>query len=161
MAGTITAYETLHGTRYRVRYRKADRTQTDKRGFKTKPDAALFLSSVTVTKATGEYIDPILARVTVGDLAAKWLAAQAVKLKPSSYAVLEIGWRVHVEPRWAHVVINVISPPMSRTGSFSFRVASHPRPVASRDRWVRRACSAPMECSLASWIARSRIAGPR
>lgn len=54
MAGTITAYETAHGTRYHVRYRKADRTHTDKRGFKTKRDAALFLSSVTVTKVTGE-----------------------------------------------------------------------------------------------------------
>lgn len=79
MAGTITPYETADGRRYRVRYRKADSSQTDKRGFATKREAELFLSAVTVRKATGEYIDPILARVTVGDLAGKWLAAQAVK----------------------------------------------------------------------------------
>lgn len=39
MAGSITAYETAQGRRYRVRYRKPDKSQTDKRGFKTKKEA--------------------------------------------------------------------------------------------------------------------------
>ena len=39
MAGSIEAYETKAGTRYRVRYRKPDRSATDKRGFKTKKEA--------------------------------------------------------------------------------------------------------------------------
>ena len=68
MAGTITSYDTVAGRRYRVRYRKPDKSQTDKRGFRTKKEAELFLASVTVSKATGDYIDPALARVTVADL---------------------------------------------------------------------------------------------
>ena len=37
--GSVTAYETAAGKRYRVRYRKPDHGQTDKRGFKTKKAA--------------------------------------------------------------------------------------------------------------------------
>ncbi|WP_410477433.1 Arm DNA-binding domain-containing protein [Microbacterium sp. ANT_H45B] len=58
MAGSITPYETAGGRRHRVRYRKPDKSQTDKRGFRTKKEAELFLASVTVSKATGEYFDP-------------------------------------------------------------------------------------------------------
>ena len=51
--GSIDPYETADGRRYRVRYRKPDRTQTDKRGFRTKRDAELFLASVEVAKTRG------------------------------------------------------------------------------------------------------------
>ena len=47
---SVTPYETAAGKRYRVRYRKPDRSQTDKRGFKTKREAELFLASVEVAK---------------------------------------------------------------------------------------------------------------
>ena len=43
--GSITAYATAAGKRFRVRYRKPDHSQTDKRGFQTKRDAELFLAS--------------------------------------------------------------------------------------------------------------------
>ena len=36
---TISSYTTQSGVRYRVRYRKPDGSQTDKRGFKRKRDA--------------------------------------------------------------------------------------------------------------------------
>jgi integrase len=97
--GSITAYNTAGGKRYRVRYRKPDRSQTDKRGFRTKRDAELFLASTEVRKATGEFIDSTAARVTIRDLGVSWLASQT-HLKPSSFAVVEVGWRVHVEPKW-------------------------------------------------------------
>ncbi len=48
----------------------------------------------------GEYIDPADSRVTVGDLAAGWLARRT-HLKPSTRRSEEIAWRVHVEPRGA------------------------------------------------------------
>lgn len=101
MAGTITPYDTAQGTRYRVRYRKPDGAQTDKRGFKTKRDANLYLSSVTVTKARGEYISPADAKRTIADLAEHWKRARLPQLKPSSQAVMETSWRTHVEPAWA------------------------------------------------------------
>ncbi|WP_199280092.1 Arm DNA-binding domain-containing protein [Salinibacterium sp. CAN_S4] len=42
--GSISAYTTASGKRYRVIYRRPDRLQTQKRGFKTKRDAELFLA---------------------------------------------------------------------------------------------------------------------
>lgn len=97
---TIKPYDTAAGKRYRVRYRKPNGQQTDKRGFKTKREAEVFAASTTVAKATGEYIDPALGRVTVEQLSLGWLAGQAAALKPSTYRMIESAWRVHVAPEW-------------------------------------------------------------
>jgi hypothetical protein len=61
--GTIAPYETMKGHRYRVRYRRPDRTEAEKRGFTTMREAKLYLSMVTVSKSKGEYIDPASSRV--------------------------------------------------------------------------------------------------
>jgi integrase len=97
--GSVTPYDTKGGRRYRVRYRTPDHRQTDKRGFKTKKEAELFLATVEISKARGEFVQDSAARVAIGNLGPGWLGAQA-HLKPSSLAPLEIAWRVHVEPRW-------------------------------------------------------------
>jgi hypothetical protein len=39
LMGTVLAYTTADGKRYRVRYRTPDRRQTDKRGFTSKREA--------------------------------------------------------------------------------------------------------------------------
>lgn len=52
--GSVTAYTTNGGKRYRVRYRTPDRRPTDKRGFTSKRDAEQFLASVEVSKGRGE-----------------------------------------------------------------------------------------------------------
>src|ERR1700710_208786 len=105
--GSITAYETAAGKRYRVRYRKPDRSQTDKRGFRTKRDAELYLASVEVRKAIGEFIDASASRVTIDELGSQWLAMQT-HLKPSSIAVVEVAWRIHVQPKWGRRVLGEI-----------------------------------------------------
>jgi Site-specific recombinase XerD len=105
--GSITAYESAAGKRYRVRYRKPDHSQTDKRGFRTKREAELFLASVETKKATGEYIDPTAARATVDRLGTAWLASRS-HLKPSSAYVYESAWRLHVQPRWGNAMIGNI-----------------------------------------------------
>jgi integrase len=97
--GSVTPYETGAGKRYRVRYRTPARSQTDKRGFRTKRDAELFLASVEVAKARGEFVTPADARETIGSLGPVWLANQS-HLKPSSARPLEIAWRLYVQPRW-------------------------------------------------------------
>ena len=56
-----------------MRYRKPERTQTDKRGFRTKRDAEFFQASVEVAKNGGRYIDPTSARVSIGDWMNKWV----------------------------------------------------------------------------------------
>lgn len=101
---TIEPYETANGKRYRVRYRKPDRTQTDKRGFKTKRDADAFAATVEVSKLKGEFIDPAASKVLVGELGPNWLSRQT-HMKPSSFRPVEIAWRVHVEPAWGGVAV--------------------------------------------------------
>lgn len=105
--GSITAYETTAGKRYRVRYRKPDHSQTDKRGFRTKREAELFLAATEVRKATGEFIDATASRISIDELGGPWLRAQS-HLKPSSYAVIEVAWRIHVGPTWGHRVLGEI-----------------------------------------------------
>lgn len=102
---TVTAYETAAGKRYRVRYRKPDHTQTDKRGFRTKREAELFLASIRVSMARGEFVDATEARQPIGALGATWLTQQS-HLKPSSLRVLEIAWRLQVEPRWGTTAVS-------------------------------------------------------
>ncbi|MEV8266831.1 tyrosine-type recombinase/integrase [Microbacterium sp. NPDC076911] len=113
--GTIDAYETARGKRYRVRYRTPDHRQTDKRGFKTKRDADLFLATVEVSKATGEYIEPARARTTIAELGVGWLEAKRSRLKPSSYRALEDAWRVYVMPRWGTTAVSAITHSDVRT----------------------------------------------
>lgn len=110
MAGSITPYDTARGKRYRVRYRKPDRSQTDKRGFKTKREAELFLASVTISKAKGDYLDPAADRRTVAPFTEQWKRGRLARLKPSSQNTLETTWRVHVEPRWGDRGIGTIRP---------------------------------------------------
>jgi site-specific recombinase XerD len=100
MAGSISSYATADGRRWRVRYRKPDKSQTDKRGFKTKRDAELFLASVTMSKAAGDYVDHSQGRKTVAMFAEQWKTGRLAARKVSTQEVMETSWRVHVEPRW-------------------------------------------------------------
>ncbi|GAA2073690.1 N-terminal phage integrase SAM-like domain-containing protein [Microbacterium hatanonis] len=100
--GTITPYETANGRRYRVRYRKPDRTEAQKRGFTTMREAKLYLSMVTVSKSKGEYIDPVASRVPVRMFADGWLRSKRPPMsKPSYYVTLARAWKNHVAPVWA------------------------------------------------------------
>ncbi len=105
--GSVEPYESAKGRRYRVRYRKPDHRQASKRGFTTKREAELFLASVEVKKARGDYIDASTARVTIGELGVIWLDSQT-HLKPSSVAAIESAWRLHVLPAWGDRAIGGI-----------------------------------------------------
>ena len=91
--GSVSAYESSAGKRYRVRYRTPDHAQTDKRGFTTKREAELFLATVEVSKARGEFVNALDARARLGGLGAHWLEHQT-HLKPSSLRSLQIAWRL-------------------------------------------------------------------
>ena len=104
---TIEPYDTRAGRRYQVRYRKPDRVQTKKRGFRTKRDAELFLASVEVSKARGEFIDAAAAKALIGPLGEAWLWRQA-HLKPSSLRPVESAWRNHVLPVWGGTAVSDI-----------------------------------------------------
>ncbi|WP_284753183.1 tyrosine-type recombinase/integrase [Arthrobacter sp. efr-133-R2A-120] len=104
---TIEPYETRAGRRYQVRYRKPGRVQTKKRGFRTKRDAELFLASVEVSKARGEFIDAAAAKALIGPLGEAWLSRQT-HLKPSSFRPVESAWRNHVLPVWGGTAVSDI-----------------------------------------------------
>lgn len=97
--GSVEAYETASGKRYRVQYRTPDHRNTMKRGFTTKRAAELFLATVEVSKAKGEWVDPTVARTPVGVVAEEWFLAQ-VQVKPTTRS----GYRFHLDkyvlPRW-------------------------------------------------------------
>lgn len=83
---TIEKYETTSGAaRYRVRYRTPDRSQTTKRGFRTKRDAEAWANQLEVDKRKGAYVAPAAGRVKLGDFAGEWLDSKH-KLKPSTRA---------------------------------------------------------------------------
>jgi integrase len=103
---TIEKYETKSGaTLYRVRYRKPDGRQTDKRGFATKRAAQAYAVTTETAKLRDEFVAVSAGRVTVGQLGQAWLARQQGTMKPSGFRSYESAWRVHVAPRWSHVAI--------------------------------------------------------
>lgn len=106
---SIQSYSTAKGKRYRVRYRKPDGTQTDRRGFPTKKAAEAWAADNLLKLMQGTWIDPLAGRVTVGELGEKWVARQS-GLKPSARKPISIAWRHRVEPRWGDVSIGEIRP---------------------------------------------------
>jgi integrase len=103
---TIELRETKSGaTLYAVRYRKPDGQQTMKRGFRTKRAAEQWANKVEVDKTRGEYVAPMLGRVTVGELSGRWLARKQRATAPSHYRTLESAWRVHVQPHWGKTAV--------------------------------------------------------
>jgi integrase len=97
--GSISSYETSAGKRYRVRYRKPDHMQTDKRGFRTKREAEDFLASVEVSKLRGEWVDPTRSRITVAEWATHWYDAQ-LQLKLTTLSGYRHSLDKHVIPTW-------------------------------------------------------------
>jgi len=96
--GSINAYETSSGKRYRVIYRKPDHSQTQKRGFKTKRDAELFLASIEIDKSRGAYVDPSKSRVLVGEWLDNWMAGRS-DWQPTSRERARGIVEIHIKPK--------------------------------------------------------------
>ncbi len=127
--GSITPYSTAGGKRYRVRYRKPDNSQTDKRGFKTKKDAELFLASVEVAKSRGSYVDPSRSRVTVADWMAIWLATRT-DLRPSTMDRVEGIARRNIVPALGSIALG----DLNRLGvqEWASKLSAHQSPWSVR-----------------------------
>jgi integrase len=94
-------------TAWRAHYRAPDGRQRNK-SFPRKIDAERFLTTIESSKLTGSYLDPGLARLTVGEWSDRWLAAQA-HLKPSTRERYAGLLREHVAPRWGRVRLSDVS----------------------------------------------------
>lgn len=106
--GSVEAYETAGGKRYRVQYRTPDRRNTMKRGFKTKREAEQFLAITEVSKLRGEWVDATKARATVGEMASSWYEAQ-VQIKPTTRSGYRYNLDKHVLPIWGNYRLTDIS----------------------------------------------------
>ncbi len=94
-------------TTWRARYRTPAGVERSK-SFTRKVDAERFLASVEHSKATGSYVDPALAKVTVEEWAGRWLAGQA-HVKPTTLDRYEGIVRKHVLPTWGRVKLANVS----------------------------------------------------
>jgi integrase len=102
--GSVTAYSTARGKRYKVQYRKPDHSSTSKRGFLTKREATLFLASVEVSMSRGAYVDPTRSRITVGDWMDQWMAART-DLRASTLDRIEGIIRRNIKPALGNVAL--------------------------------------------------------
>jgi integrase len=102
--GSVTAYSTARGKRYKVQYRKPDHSSTSKRGFLTKREATLFLASVEVSMSRGAYVDPTRSRITVGDWMDQWMAART-DLRASTLDRIEGIIRRNIKPAIGSVAL--------------------------------------------------------
>lgn len=87
--------------RYRVRYRTPegkDRSKT----FRKKAEAQAFVVQVEASKTSGLFVDSARSGITVGQLAADWLAIRT-DLAPSTRARYDAAIADHIEPRWKSV----------------------------------------------------------
>lgn len=111
---TIERYVRRSGqVRYRVRYRNPEGRQTDKRGFRTKREAEAFASNVESAKIRGDYVSDTAGSTTVAEMYDAWSQTHA-RLKSSTRAKQDTGWRVHVEPRWGDVPVAGVTTPAVR-----------------------------------------------
>ena len=94
-------------TSWRAHYRTPAGAQRNKT-FSRKVDAERFLASVENAKSAGNYVDPSLARVTVGEWANRWLEGQT-HLKPTTLARYVGIVRTHVIPKWDRVKLGNVA----------------------------------------------------
>jgi integrase len=98
----VSAYTTAKGeTRYRVRYRKPDNSQTDKRGFRTKREAREWASRLQVGLSDGVWVDPSKGKALLGPLAEVWFSS-LVDLRPTTLANYRQQLDKHVLPTWGN-----------------------------------------------------------
>jgi len=131
--GSISPYDSAQGRRYRVRFRKPDQTQTDKRGFRTKREAELFLDSVELDKARGGYIDPSRARLTIEQWMDIWLSSRT-DVRATTRDRIEGIITKHVNPKLGHLPLGDLTRLGCSNGRPSFPVnqpqsKDRPRPL--------------------------------
>lgn len=113
---------------WRAHYRTPDGSQRNK-SFARKADAERFLATVESAKLTGTYVDPQLAKVTVGLWAERWLAGQA-HLKPSTFQRYDGIISKHIEPKWGRVRLGSVSHADVQTWVTTLAATQAPASVA-------------------------------
>ena len=93
--------------KWRARYRDANHRE-HARHFPRERDAEQWLASQEVAIVRGEWVDPTLSKITVGEWLPRWLALQ-VQLKPTTMVRYEVALRRQILPRWELVPLSRIT----------------------------------------------------
>jgi hypothetical protein len=132
-------------TVYRVHYRTPGGAQRNKT-FARRADAQRFLANVEAAKNAGTYVDPVRARLTVGEWAEKWLAGQA-HLKPSSYERAAGIVRTYIVPTWGAVRLSQVSH--AEVQAWVTRLSANRSPSTVRK--IHRTLSLILDISVLDW----------
>src|SRR5688572_27845937 len=95
------------GSRWQARYHDPDGHERT-RLFDRKQDAERFLVTVSADVLRGAYVDPNAGRITFGDFAERWLAAQT--FSESSREATELRLRLHATAHFGHRERRSIKP---------------------------------------------------
>ena len=95
------------GGQWRARYRDPNGKE-HARHFPRRIDAERWLVSVENAKHRGEWIDPALSRITLGEWAQRWMTAQ-VHLKPQTRERYRQILKVQILPRWSRVRLAAVT----------------------------------------------------
>ncbi|TQS45587.1 tyrosine-type recombinase/integrase [Cryptosporangium phraense] len=93
--------------RWRARYRDATGEEHAKH-FDRKAEAERWLSSMRAAPSRGDWIDPALSEITVGECSAGWFAAQ-VQLEPSTRERYASVLRNQIHPHWERVPLSGVN----------------------------------------------------
>jgi len=93
--------------RWRARYRDPSGRERA-RHFDRKIDAERWLVAIESTKHRGEWVDPAMSRITVGDWSTRWLQGQS-QLKPQTRQRYRNIMRVQILPEWERVRLSAIT----------------------------------------------------
>ena len=93
--------------RWRARYRDPSGRERA-RHFVRKIDAERWLIAIESTKHRGEWVDPAMPRITVGDWSTRWLQGQS-QLKPGTRERYRNIVRVQILPEWERVRLSAIT----------------------------------------------------
>jgi len=115
-------------TRWYARYRDPAGEQRVK-VFDRRVDAERYLTTVESAKLVGSYVDPALARLTVGEWTERWLAGQA-HLKASTLERYAGIVRRHVTPTWGRVRLADVSH--AEVQRWVTRLAAQHEPATAR-----------------------------
>ncbi|AXG79251.1 tyrosine-type recombinase/integrase [Streptomyces paludis] len=108
------AVRKLPSGRYQARYPGSDgvlRPAPDT--YETKRDAEVFLAQVQADQTRGNWIDPTVGEVTFGKYATRWIDERGVA--PTTDELYRRLLRLHLEPTFGQLYVNVISPSRVRT----------------------------------------------
>ena len=92
---------------WRARYRDPSGRERA-RHFDRKVDAERWLVAIESTKHRGEWVDPAMSRITVGDWSTRWLQGQS-QLKPQTRHRYRNIMRVQILPEWERVRLSAIT----------------------------------------------------